>query len=229
MMDVPMQSPPGTLPPRFHEFSGASLGKRPRSPSSPSALDRPQKRIFSLAEERTPFTEAPDDLGVQRLRLENSSNTSSRSHSPSSFYGDTGQTSHGTSASGQVSPLVHDSDDGETMLLDDTSSSGSVDPYPSSRSHSSYSITLYNGPTPPTPRPFFRHHSSPQTTAITTSTYSARSLTPLSTVHSVHINVTPATPATPDTPTKRHRMMMGPRTGCEKCRLKVPGHWMHVD
>jgi hypothetical protein len=135
MMDVPMQSPPGTLPPRFHEFSGASLGKRPRSPSSPSALDRPQvkqhtilwsssfgelaaqKRIFSLAEERTPFTEAPDDLGVQRLRLENSSNTSSRSHSPSSFYGDSGQTSGETSASGQVSPLVHDSDDDETVRL----------------------------------------------------------------------------------------------------------------
>ncbi|KAK0459586.1 uncharacterized protein EV420DRAFT_275047 [Desarmillaria tabescens] len=30
-------------------------------------------------------------------------------------------------------------------------------------------------------------------------------------------------------PTKRQRVTMGPRSDCEKCRLGVKGHWMHVD
>ncbi|PSS22647.1 hypothetical protein PHLCEN_2v3013 [Hermanssonia centrifuga] len=29
--------------------------------------------------------------------------------------------------------------------------------------------------------------------------------------------------------TRRQRFTMGPRSDCEKCRLGVPGHWMHFD
>lgn len=32
----------------------------------------------------------------------------------------------------------------------------------------------------------------------------------------------------PNSPSRPLRVSMGPRTGCEKCRLKIPGHWMHV-
>jgi len=225
-----MQSPPRVLPTEFLEFSRVSNGKRPRSPSSPSPPDRPQKRVFSLVTERLAFREASDDLGVQRLRLGNGSSSRSPSLSPSSLYSDSDHASHETS--NRASPLVCDSDDDETMLLDDdddVTSSHSIDPCLSPRSRNSCNITVFSSPTPPTPRPFFRHHSSPQTTASTASTYTARSLTPLSALHSIHTNVTPAIPAVPDTPTKRHRMTMGPRTDCEKCRMKVPGHWMHVD
>ncbi|KAJ3542817.1 hypothetical protein NM688_g5934 [Phlebia brevispora] len=30
-------------------------------------------------------------------------------------------------------------------------------------------------------------------------------------------------------PTRKQRFTMGPRADCEKCRLGVPGHWMHID
>jgi len=32
----------------------------------------------------------------------------------------------------------------------------------------------------------------------------------------------------PTSPSRRLKVSMGPRAGCERCRLKVPGHWMHV-
>ncbi|KAH8117523.1 hypothetical protein DFH11DRAFT_1505119 [Phellopilus nigrolimitatus] len=44
----------------------------------------------------------------------------------------------------------------------------------------------------------------------------------------------PSSPSSPSTwrngvQKKRHLVSMGPRGDCEKCRLKVPGHWMHFD
>lgn len=32
----------------------------------------------------------------------------------------------------------------------------------------------------------------------------------------------------PTSPSRRLKVSMGPRAGCERCRLKVPGHWMHM-
>lgn len=32
----------------------------------------------------------------------------------------------------------------------------------------------------------------------------------------------------PTSPSRRLKVSMGPRAGCEKCRLRVPGHWMHM-
>lgn len=32
----------------------------------------------------------------------------------------------------------------------------------------------------------------------------------------------------PTSPSRRLKVYMGPRAGCERCRLKVPGHWMHM-
>ncbi|KAJ7219139.1 hypothetical protein GGX14DRAFT_434766 [Mycena pura] len=34
---------------------------------------------------------------------------------------------------------------------------------------------------------------------------------------------------TSGSPTKRQRFMMGPRANCEKCRLGVKGHWVHLN
>lgn len=33
----------------------------------------------------------------------------------------------------------------------------------------------------------------------------------------------------PMSPTRRQRFTMGPRADCEKCRLGIKGHWMHID
>ena len=68
-----------------------------------------------------------------------------------------------------------------------------------------------------------------------------------------HIHVYPATPSTPSDnirndflvgpntniadvncinphlSRRRQMLTMGPRADCEKCRMRVPGHWMHFD
>lgn len=48
------------------------------------------------------------------------------------------------------------------------------------------------------------------------------------------VESSPSSPSSPSnwrTPgtKKRSAVSMGPRADCEKCRLKVPGHWMHFD
>jgi len=35
-------------------------------------------------------------------------------------------------------------------------------------------------------------------------------------------------PPVPPTPNKKQKFTMGPRNDCEKCRLGVKGHWMHI-
>ena len=59
----------------------------------------------------------------------------------------------------------------------------------------------------------------PPAIAYTSSTFSPNGFS---------ITIQPGTP-TSITPSRRPRMTMGPRADCEKCRMKVPGHWMHVD
>lgn len=67
------------------------------------------------------------------------------------------------------------------------------------------------------------------------------------TLEGPHIHVYPATPSSPSdavrndvlgenlnsfspiTPRRRQVLTMGPRADCEKCRMRVPGHWMHFD
>lgn len=39
----------------------------------------------------------------------------------------------------------------------------------------------------------------------------------------------PIATSKPSTQKKRSAVSMGPRTDCEKCRAKVPNHWMHYD
>ncbi len=69
------------------------------------------------------------------------------------------------------------------------------------------------------PRPQSPQPPAPPAIAHTSSTFSQ---------NGASISIRPGAP-TPCIPSRRTRMTMGPRADCEKCRMKIPGHWMHVD
>lgn len=96
----------------------------------------------------------------------------------------------------------------------DRLTSGTAQPYPS--------INVL----PPTPEVLF---------AVPTALAVTHPSTPVSDdpmSASTSMNISPVSSFSrlcPPSPSKKPRLTMGPRADCEKCRLGVKGHWMHLD
>ena len=84
---------------------------------------------------------------------------------------------------------------------------------------------------PPTPTHAFTQHSNVHI-HIQPSTPSHRVPLQSSMSESSPISVSPSNSrvCSPSTPSSRKpRVTMGPRPDCEKCRMGVKGHWMHIE
>ena len=104
-----------------------------------------------------------------------------------------------------ANPFSHTNSDSDSMLISPLSTSTSTSPPLTAFSSSSSSST--------------------NTSTSTTSTASITTTT-IGTADSTSSNLTNMRF---HGGSRKKQLSMGPRADCEKCRLKVPGHWMHFD
>ncbi|GJE98123.1 hypothetical protein PsYK624_143450 [Phanerochaete sordida] len=235
-MDVTMRSPSF----RTHR-SGKQ--KRARSPPSPSPYERPAKRqSMAAAVTAAPFPQTVlPPPAMQDRQVSEDWVTRTRTLSIGKEHAD-----HEMRLAPLLEMVASASQD-ETMNMDNdvtmqfsqspSRSPPALPPIPSMPAYPSFSSLsshqLSTSVVPSSSSSAFSHpmSSSPSPHTSHDTPFSSPNIPPqvhapsqYSIMHSPQIQV-PSAPA----PTRKQRFTMGPRADCEKCRLGVPGHWVHYD
>ncbi|KAJ7470618.1 hypothetical protein FB451DRAFT_1254312 [Mycena latifolia] len=243
MLEVEMQSP------SFRTTRSVSA-KRARSPDSPS--ERPAKRL-SLA---IGGSLASSEHAFQYLGSRSSANTSR--HSSEDWVQQAGGLSIDSPLFPSMNPAVPELASGdEGMLVDAEEDVPGISrrPYlpplrtqsdafmqPGFSSVSGSHVHMEEQPLNP---PSGSNYNTSETTPPAGSLFlpainilpatpdllsRTRPSTPVRDLNSTAMNISPTTSyAVLGSPSSKKRFMMGPRANCEKCRMGVKGHWVHLD
>ncbi|KAJ6547417.1 hypothetical protein B0H19DRAFT_1165520 [Mycena capillaripes] len=227
MLEVEMQSP------SFRTIRSVSA-KRARSPDSPS--ERPAKRLSLAIGGQLNSSENT----FHYLNLSARSSASTSRHSSEDWVQQAGGLSIDSplfpSMSATVPEFASTADEGMLVDAEEDLSTMSRRPYlPPLRTESDALMQAGFPSSEPT------HAQRQQVDLPSRSRYNTTETTPApGSLFLPAINILPATPdllsrTRPSTPvhdssaSKKQRFMMGPRADCEKCRLGVKGHWVHLD
>ncbi|KAF8582079.1 hypothetical protein K439DRAFT_1635630, partial [Ramaria rubella] len=250
------------------------IHKRPRSPASPSPLERPSKRLSRDSVGRSPSELSlpgyfsphagirPGNAqvtlsfaAVERRTSEDwvAKTSGLKLNSPLCGFGQ-GRTvplpRSENAGMDPISPMNSVNQTHETMMTDEpslpnivghwsslsTPNHCTVAPYRnwdiSDTPHSPFLTSLPSTEHPPVPPTTLPHHSDIRIhiQPATPSNHQRRSSAAPRHSQPSPMSISPANCAiwSPNSPARKPRVTMGPRPDCEKCRMGVKGHWMHI-
>ncbi|KAI0811176.1 hypothetical protein BC629DRAFT_1589913 [Irpex lacteus] len=240
-MDVDMRSPSFTM---MRPTASSTSSKRPRSPASPSsAYDRPNKRLTldpmaSFPSGLPSPVPTPPPMATRQVSEDWVSRTRGlridRDHvGPVAVIQEEPRLVAGSSRQEGYN---------DDMNMDDEQMS---EPWPPSSFAPSPNNNILSHPFPSRPqaqldlqdiqRQCLPAITIPETSALPGQPYpppytsDPAPLTPTTPIRSSRMELQPEDIALPLSPPRKPRFTMGPRLDCEKCRLRVPGHYSHFN